>query len=498
MAGVADAGIRGYLGAKQFFGGLDPEEQAVLRMQEEEAKADPEFWKRTGGNVLGNAALTVIPASKAAKAAKILPKWLTLGGVGTAAGVSGAQGLVLNPGQGETVGEQLTDKAKAAGVDAALGGALGAVGKGVVKAGTGMFQATKEAIDLMREGVTPTLQQGAESSVGRFIGGLASGFKDVKTRQGKEVIDAYLRRVAPNIDLTDMNVPEKINLLRSHFLGDQASGVPGEFGKVLGGKKYSLGPTERSAVWAAARGARGTQPEATQMAMRAMSGTGTALQGKNRVTMGADKLTEYRNLIQDQIDAFGRDPSVMSSQAKKNLIAAKDTFDKLVRDPSLSPDELAQLKEINTRYGDFLRFEGASKTEGFRTEPNVRGLARELSKADPYGFAGATNQIDRELLEPAARVVGTAESQSDARMLKQTLTRIAKGVGAAGAGTAATMGGAPALTLMGAGYGLSALGQTKPGAKFLFGQYEQQKALADAARRIAPFLSGSGQIFSGE
>jgi hypothetical protein len=504
MAGVADAGVRGYLGVKQLFGGLDEEERAILRMQKEEAAADPNGGQRTVGNIVGNIAATAIPGAKAAGAVargvSMLPKALQfLAPVAAGAATSGAQGLVLNPGDSEEsdFGSQMAEKAKMAGTDAMFGGALAGGGQILKKALTGMFRPTAEARRLMDENiVTPTLQQGAESRIGRFIGGLTSGAIDVSKRQNEEALDAYLKQVAPHLDLTDMNVPEKVALLRQNFLGDAATGAKGEYDQLFDGKKFSLTQPKRAAIWDAARGKKGTQPQATQMATQAMGGTGTAMTSSNTVTLGAAKLREYRDLIQDAIDGM-TGPDTMSAQAKKSLIAAKSKFDELVRDPSLTAAEKQTLAEIDQRYSDFLRYQEAAKSSGFHVKPKLKDVSAKLSQMDPSGgtnFAqGTASPIQRDIVEPALRVMGEEPKQDMAR----TLLVNAKRAAALGSGAAAVAGN-PFGMIAAPGYAVSLAGQTKRGARMLFGQEEWQKALAQAINEVAPYLAGSGQTLSGE
>lgn len=501
-AGVNDAVIKSYLGAKQFFGGLSHEEQGVLRAMAEEKAADPEPKMRLAGDIGGNIAMTAVPGSKVAQvlsktlsAAKYVPQMLVPALTGAA--VSGGQGVALTPGEGEGFGEQMSNKAKSGGFDALLGAGIPAVGQVLKKTLTKPFEATKEALDLFRQGINPTLQQAADSKIGRFIGGLTSGVVDVSGRQNKEVLDAMLKKIAPAADLTDMNVPEKVALLRRQFLGD--GGTAGEFDNLLAGKKFTMSQPERSAIWAAARGPRGTLPDATTAATGAMGDTGPAMTSSNPVSMGPKTMQQYRELLQDAIDKFPSQDGVVNRQARDNLVKARGRFDDLVRNKSLSAEEQAQLADIDQRYQDFLRYQDAAKSPGFHAKPRAGDVMRSYANMDEggVGFATAASPMQKDLLEPASRVMGMNPTQDESRSLLSAGKRILKGTLAAGAGAGAAAGNPFALAAVPA-YGISLAGQTAGGSRALFGETAIQKMIAENMRKMAPYSYGLGQTLGGE
>lgn len=498
MAGVADSAIRGYLGLKQFAGGLLKEEQGVLAAMKDEQDHDPNWAKRTAGNVAGTAGAMLAPGIGWTRAGggavpmlakTIASKTGRLSAPAAAAGVSGVQGLALNPGEGEGFGEQMVDKVKQSGVDAAVGAGLGSVGRLFKKTITKPFTPTAEAVQLMNQNVNPTLQQGAEGWLGRRIGGLASGTAKVADRQNREVIDEYVRRTMPGLDPSDMTVPELIRMMELNFRG-APGGALGEYGRLYDGKIFPLTNQSRSAIWNEARGPRGTQPMATQMATHAMTGTGTALNVQNNVRMRAAKMTEYRNLLQDAINGFNGDTGVMSKQARANLINARKKYDELVRDPALTPDERALLADIDTRYGDFMAFAEAGKNASFHMKPRAFDLLQAKKKMDKteLGFATARDDTQRELLEPAIRTMGATPTQD---MERAALASVKRSLPAA-----VLDRGVDAL--MSPAYPISMVGQSAKGARILFGETKKQKEMARMMNQIAPYLAGSGNTLTPE
>lgn len=511
MAGVADAGVRGFIGLKQAAAmlnpgyafhrkatGADTEDQAILREQETEAKNEPEKGKRLLGNVGGNLALAVAPSGPAglvsSAARTALPK--ALGFLSPAAGgaaASGLQGAALNPGHGDTDSDQAVDKLKSAGVDAATGGVLSSALAAIRRGATGMFTPSKEAADLMKQGVNPTLQQGAESWIGRFIGGLTSGAVDVNKRQNAEIMDALLTRIAPKVDLKNATIPEKVGMLKSHF-NDKG----GEFDQLLGGKVFTLTNQARDAVWAAARGGRGQQPEAVQGAMGAMSHTGSAMQSQNPVNMKSGKLREYQELLQDAVNKFDPQSGVINKQAHAALTTARNKFNDLVRDPKLTAEERQALQAVEERYGDFLRFASAAERAPFHANPSVRDINNSYARmASGDDFATGASATQRELLEPATRVMGLAPSQEQSRSLVTAGKRIGKGLITGGVGAGAVAGN-PVATALAPVYGISLVGQTGAGARFLFGQGDKQKYMAELLRGLQDRTAGAGQVFQGD
>lgn len=494
-AGIAQASIRGALGIKQFFGGLSDEDKAVLREVKAEDLADPNGGFRTAGDVAANVAATSVPGAALAKTlsgARAVQAAGRLAAPLVAAGISGATEALVAPGEGDTFGEQLTSKGKQALQAAAAGGVIQAGGSVLRKALTKPFTPSAEATRLMQEGIIPTLQQGSEGKAGRFIGALTSGAVDVGDRQNKEVMEAFLRRVAPGLNTKDMSTSEIVSHVDEVLRREREA--------LMNGKTFRMDSKSRGEVWKAARGHRGTQPEARAMAMNAMGGTGVAMTTNVPVRMKAGKMQETRDLIQNAIDDFKGD-GVIEGQARNNLIAAKRKLDELVRNPALSPEEQVQLKDLDARYSDAVRLFEAAKTPGAQKQLKVADLLRSYAKLSPgnkMSFAKAEGPMLSEVLEPANRVLGMTPNQDEARSTIVALRRIATPaakLAAGGAGAALVPGAAAPLAL---GYGTSLLGQTRGGARALMGGFDKQKQLAALMRQTFPYTANLGAAVTDE
>lgn len=488
-AGIAQAGIKGALGIKQFFGGLSDEDKAVLREVEAEDLADPKGGWRLGGEIAGNVAATAVPGAKLAKtlgATRAVKATGALAAPLTAAGTSAGTEFAVAPGEGDDLLDQAASKVKKALQAGAFGGMLQAGGSVLRKALTKPFAPTAEAQKLLDQGIVPTLQQGSESSTGRFVGGLTSGALDSSRRQNQEVLDAFLKRVAPGLDTKNMSPSEIVSHVDT-VLQQERDGL-------FAGKMFKLTPAARSEIWKAARGGRGTQPEAADMGLRAMGGTGAAMTARTPIQMRAEKMQETRDLLQDAIGDFKGD-NVMETQARKNLIAAKNKFDELVRDPALTPDERVQLGDLNARYSDALRLFEAAKSPAAQKQIRVADLMRGYQKMAPgnkMSFAKAEGPMLSEILEPSSRVLGLMPNQDEARSAMVAARRIAAPVGKAAAGGAAGLLVPGAAAPLAGLYGLSLAGQTRPGARALFGDFAAQKKLEELMRESFPYTAGLG------
>ena len=496
LAGFQDAIIKGGLGLKQFFGGLSDDDRAVLTEMKKEAEADPEGFKRTFGDVAGNIVMTMLPGVGVGKAAMLPSLARTIaarsgsvaGGIGAAAATSGATSFALTPGEGDSFGEQMADKAKSAVQDAAVGGAMSAGGKLLKKALTKPFTPTTEAQRLMDQGVVPTLQQGSEAVVGRAIGGMSSGATKVKRRQDREILESYVKQfVAPGLDTSNMTLSE-INAHARHLIEADRDGI-------FNGKRFSLPPQVRSFILSALQGPRGTEDDVVAEALRSFPKLGRAMMSTNNVpNIGPDKMKEIRQRIQDQIDRYPSGPMQdrVRMGAKERLIEVKDRFDNLVRDVALSPDERTRLGANDQQWKYFKRLQEASQTAPSHKNLRMEHLLQQFAEKDMQQtggrvFAEMDDPALKNLLEPAMRVIGETPNQNQWRAALTTAKRAALPV-IAGAGLAS---GGP-LALLAPAYGASLMGQTRTGARILFGDTDVQKKMAEYLRRLEPYTAPAG------
>lgn len=489
--GLGDAGIGMYLGAKQLVSTLDEDERGVLNEMEKDTKADPNPWSRGGGKVAGQLAATVIPASHLSKAmaARValanasVPATTALGRTAqavagsqavNAGAVSGLQTGLLEPiKDAATYGEGLVGKGKEA-AKSALAGALTTLGvQGATKMVTRPFTPTHEAEELMRQGINPTLQQGAESRAGKYIGGLTSGAVPVRGRQNKEVRDAVARRIMPGQDVESLNTPDLIRAAQATIEQD--------YGRILGGKTYTVSNGNRTAMNNVVN-RMNIRADARQSAFQSLDAVFPP--GTNTLRMGPAKMQEYRQVLQDQIDAMGGD-DVVSKQAKQALIAVKNQFDTSVRNTRLSADELTRLRDVDARHFDFTRMAEAADTVRGQQSLGLNDLMGAYKKmAHGRSFATEASRSQDQILGPATRTMGLAPNQD---MVRTAL--IAAGKASAGVAANAVAPGVAAPL-----YGVSLLGQTGRGARALFGNTDTQRALAEMVRNAAPYAANVGAL----
>ena len=478
MAGVADAGIKGFLGVKQLFGGLSEDDKAVLAEMKKEQDNETSRGLRTTGNIAANVALTAVPASKLSKAVQASRAIQASRAAGAApylanaAATAGTEALTA-VGSGDTYGEQMLDKAKQAGTAALVGVGLQGAGRALVKPATGLFRAKPEAERLFKLGINPTLQQGAETGWGRFIGGLSSGTMDIKTRQREEIGQAFLKHVTEGkIDRPEGTGQELLDAAKGY--------IDNAYTTLWNGKKVNLSPSARQQVFDLVSqtpkdGRRSREAgEALGIMVNALG------QSNKNYRMNYDTfLNDVRNkLTNDIFDGAKGD-------TQSRLLAGRELLDNLVTHKGFTPEELARLREINVRNFDLKRLEEAVRgqsagKEGLDVNRLAGAYSRMINEARNMG-----NTTFDDLVNPAAQLLSAAPTQDLARATRTSVARMAAPI----VGTGLLYGATPAALVGSVPIGISMLGQTPKGAKALLGQYEAQKKLADALRRYQPYTS---------
>lgn len=455
--GLANVGIKGYLGAKQMFGKLTPEEEAVGKMSDSDVEHSGFAGK--AANLAGNLGLGVTSAALVPEAsvAKI-PSFLraVLG--------SGAAAAVETPVEDQD--NIVMGKLKEAGKAAAAGGAINLGGTVLKKVTSGMFKPNADAATLFDQGVNPTLQQGADHPVTKFIGGLTSGLSNVRNRQEGEVLSSMADRISQGKLSTggDMTAGEAV--------GSLSGSIDKDYSALLDNKKFPMTGTIRDNILRQGEigksGGRFSNQQADAMdALNNIVGS-----DRNPVRMNNGTLRDnYLAPLQQAIDD-AKDPRVAEA-----LVNAKNTVIQQSRNSQLKPDELSSLGDVDSRYFDMLRLKEASKgAASNETGVDISKLANSYGKAPGADVTGATNATNEALIGPLVRTLGATPRQDEARTFMNTMKRIA-GLSVAGGATATV----PALAAITAPmYGISALGQTAKGSKYLFGQYDSQKALKAA------------------
>jgi len=449
-SGMAGAGIKAYLGMKQMFGQLTPEEKSVLAQVNADEKTAGGWG--TAGNLTGNV-MGGIAASIATPEAAIL------GGLGRAAPYvkaalgSGLTAGVSTPIEGaETAGDIAKGKLTEAGKAAVAGPVAVAGGHILKKVLTKPFTPSVDAERLLAQGVVPTLAQGAEGRAGQFVGNLTSGVADVGNRQGKEVLGALEQRIGNGgVQTPGGTLGEVTDQLGSAW--------ESEMGNLMQGKRFSLTKDIFSRARAAADAAKigtrlGQQQREARAAVDNVLGEGNF---GGRVNYDTLRQT-YLNPLQEAADKAG------TTGAQQAILEAKNVLTNKALRAGLNKEEQATLDALNERYYDLSRLREAGQgASQFSEGVDINRLAGK------YANAPGSTAAQTELIEPAQRLLGQAQTQDSARTL---LTAAKKGT--IGLTANALTGGLAAPA-----YGVSLLGQTRPGARYLFGDYAAQKALRE-------------------
>jgi hypothetical protein len=489
-AGVGGAAIKGFLGLKQLFGGLDDEELGILKEVNREEDEDPESIKRGAGSLAGNVAMTLAPGVGVGKSAVLpmLAKTIAArsspvaGAVAAGAATSGLTGLVLNPGEGETVGEQFADKAKKSVEDAALGGLLPYVGRILRKVVTGVRK-TPDAAKLLDKGVVPTVQQGAESPVVRFFSGLTAGAVPVKDRQAAEIVGAVETKISGGrTSHPGGTVSERVAALDDLLEQDYMS--------VLGGRRFPLSTRTRADVASAGSNVMTKTGQFAEEAGEANRIIGNIMgDSKNTLLIGKEKLQG------DYIAPLGREAALADNpRVAEALRAAREILIQKSRNARLSQPEQELLRQIDNNYIDLSRLRAVARRMGENEGVSFRALLQEYMKTPGSMNTGVVEDI----LGPAQRVLGSTPVQYQARGMGTALKR-SLGM-AAGAGGAMALGAPLGAVATAAApmYAFSLASQTRPGARAIFGDYAAQKRAAEFLRKMDPYGTQAGFLLNPE
>lgn len=471
-AGINDAVIKTGLGIKSLFTDLSEDDKYALKGMRQEKEEDPEGFKRGAGEFVGNVLIGAVPG---AKLASMGSKAVGVGKAfapyfGTSLGAAGTE-FVQHPAEGEGAAERMTDKLTSAGQAAVLAPlmqlGLRSVGKGL----TQWFKPTPEAAKLMAQDFNPTLQQGAESGFGRFVGGLTSGVVDVKKRLRDELGNAWTSRVTNGLDTgyKEGTAEDFLKAAQNH-VGNELT----EFWK---GHKVNLSP---KAVKAIAKKA-GVVLSNNRQLRDAMEAKGIVMDllGDGSVNLRL-KYDTFAEQVRNPLSTKMREAT--SEGVRERISSARDLMDKLVTRAGRSVGDVEKLQDINKRVFDVKRAEEAVTPLAYGQEGlDVNALARAYAKNLPQA-AKVGNTTYQELVQPATRIIGNSPTQHRSR----ALLTVAKQLGAPAAAVLATQGALPT------GVGLAALlfpsliGQTGKGAKFLMGGNKWQQETAKILQQLGP------------
>ncbi len=486
VSGLGDSAIKAALGIKSLFTDLSPENKGVLEQirQESERESGMGAFGRGAGEVAGNIAMTAVPGAKAgsvlAKAAGAGRAARTLATVGSAAGVSGATGFALTPSEAEGAEARFAEKGRQAAIDAALGAGMQGVGTVLRKATTRMFTPSPDAVKLMEAGITPTLSQGAERRIGKSIGSLAAGSRRVLQRQNEELGESLFRKITEgNRDIPGGTGNELLESAQDY--------VSRAYDDVFQGQKFPITQSlvGRASAAASQTGRLGGGAKAAGEAAAIIADTIDATKLSARGTRMTQKEIQKEILTElKRKAARTNDPGVVAA-----IDRARDVFKNHVYG-RITPEQLMRVKDIDRLNYDLSRMKTAAKdAAGENVGVGIDRLKTAYGRADP--MAGV-NTVD-ELVGPAQRVLGPTHAAAGRGDVNTTM-RILAPLGVGGIGVATSN---PIIAPILAGlYGTSAIGQTVRGARFLMGQNQSQKDLAEALRRAGPYLYGAGAAAS--
>lgn len=468
-------------GLKETLGGLTPNEQRIV--QEGKATLAEAGPIAQGAKIAGDIGQFAVPASKVYNAVEkgvkgltklpTVAKYLGLSAGGAAA--SAPSGFIEPTGSEGTWTEVQEEKAGNAGKAAVLGAVLNPVlAKGGQMVSEGIVKPSVETARLLKNSIVPKLQEGAENSWWRFVGRLTSGAVDPKnTREAKEVFNALEGRIAPGMSMPEGTIPERIGVMQT-VLNDGYSAV-------LSGKTYQLGRPERDAILAAGRA--GLNKDARAIFEKnidtVLPDVRTPLRFKYFEGNANRGLSKYRDDFQRVAQNLRASQDADERAAGAAMAAARRAFDTNVRNSKLSQDEIKAIGDLDTRWEMFIPLrESANSAAGTRSIP-----AAKIVDSSKKGFNVANeNYPNSDILGPVVR----AEPQGqEARAL---LVAMARAGGAAKIGGAAGVAASnPAIgAALAPVYAASLLGQTRGGARALYGDLDKQKKLAEFLRNYRP------------
>lgn len=463
---------------KQLFGqNLTPEDIQGLKEYQALESASP---SALAGDIGMNVLSTAIPGAglmggAANIATRVAPGFLapTLGAAAGGAAMSAATEPVL---EGETTG------GKAA--MGALGGALGdVVARGLSRVVQPIRQsgAVKK---LLKEGVVPTPGQaaGRDSFLGRFEQRLESlPFLGDIIKHGRFRAIEELNRAAVNKSLPRGNVVKSVGrkaIQEADEIFDDAYRAVLKDGEVKIGKGVdeALKRVRANPDVFLTKAEEGSLKGLVENLKRRVPSNGV-------VTAEAAKgMDSFLGKVARERQMDGAFASGVRELKKELRVSIAD---------GLGGERASILKDIDTKYANFLRIMRASGATGSKEGIfSPEALQSSVRAMDKKGFARG-GALMQDLSDPAVDVLGKSVADSG------TAGRALVGVGLLGAPAAAASGfyGGPGF--------LSALAAapalySRAGSKYAIGAYPGQQSLAELARRSAPYTAQLGRALANQ
>jgi hypothetical protein len=467
--GATGALQNAYYGVKDVFTDLSPEERETVDVNK--GFRDRDTAAKVGG-FAGEVASFALPGGLAGKAitkgVQFLPRAAQLAATigGNAAVDAGLSAAYATENKG----------------DAAAMGAVGSVGGQVLgrslAAAAGGFTPSKEAKELMRMGIQPTVGQGADqgSLVGRLARRVEEGSESVpiagtiitnaRQRAGREVADEAMRRAVPPGGSAQEATREGVDAAAQQF--KKAYGVLDQYTfkpdqqleqDVL---NIALDPNYQASRETIDRVLNFFGANFTKKFQQGPQQVGAFLSGDAFKSFDSELGRRIRDLAGQQ---------GTEALAERRMLTALEGALGEYRNRNLPPEVVEQLSDTDRAYAVWKRVARAGKysDDGEITPQRLTRAVKAMSQGDNYARGRAFMQ---DLTDPASILRNRTPNSGTAD--RAALIGLLGGVAVNPVGTAVGTGAA---------LGGTGLMYTRPGQKFLLGGYDWQRGLQEALRR---------------
>jgi hypothetical protein len=392
---------------------------------------------------------------------------LPAGGVLKTAALSGGLSGLTSEGDAE---ERAIEAAKTAGGSAAIGG---------LAKGLRGFTPSKEAAQMMQEGIQPTVGQGIDKSgvFGKTVGKVEEAIKSVPllgmaaTAARERGANEWLKNIYKKVEIPELGVKAD-GAIGHEAIGNLNKGFNTAYNSILKDTQIKRTPALSQSVDEIVK----TQPDIQKVVEKELSTLGTDM------TVNADDLHRVISSLRDKGFIYSKSPSAAEHFQGEALRDVASSLRQYLGN-RLPPEKLSELNKIDSKYGSFKTLQRASTMlgaeEGKISGSQLLNAVKAMDKTkDKSAFAKGEARLQKEAIA-AKKVFGDtlAESGTTPRMIAAS---------AIGGGTAAYN---PAtLAIIPAGVA----GSIRPAQKALLGGYSGQKRLSDFLRKtMQPATAGA-------
>lgn len=454
-------------------GGLTPQDEQGVKEYRALNSASP---AALAGDIGMNLLYTATPgmalqSGLTGAASKIAPRFLapTLGAAGTGAAIAATTEPVLQ-------GESATDKA----LLGAAGGVIGDVAARGLSRVAQPIRQSEGVKKLLGEGVVPTPGQaaGSKSFIGRFEQRLESLpiLGDIITKGRTRAIEE-LNRAAVNRSLPQ---GQQIKAIGRKAIQEADTIFDDSYRAVLSGGEVKIGGGLDDALKRVKSNQDVFLTEAEESALGKLVDN-----MKRRVPESGTVSAEMAKGMDSFLGKVARERAMDGGFA--NAVRELKRELRVSVADGLGGERAKILKDIDTKYANFMRLLRASGATGSRDgifSPEALQSSVRALDAGKRSFAKG-NALMQDLSDPAVDVLGRSVADSG------TAGRALVGVGLLGAGGAANeyYGGPGYLT----GLALAPLMYSRGGSRYMVGNLPGQSSLAELARSAAPLASQVGR-----